>query len=391
MPIIMPVYGTRPEAIKMAPIIRALQRSEAFECLVAVTGQHRAMLDQVNQLFQIEPQFDLNIIQPRQSLNGIMARTLDGMDRVLEEVSPDAVIVQGDTATSTAGAIAAFNRSIPVIHAEAGLRSGDLSSPFPEEGNRKLTSQIASLHLAPTSTSKRNLLNEGISANDIAVTGNSVIDALFAAVAAKVSFSDQRLEDLARSSSRVLLVTTHRRENQGSTMRDIGRAIANIARSVPDITVVLPVHKNPAVREQVLPPLNGLDNVIITEPLDYGEFTRLMSISHVVLTDSGGVQEEAPSLGKPVLVMRENTERPEAVSAGTVKLVGTDVSAITDQVTALMTDDALHRRMANAVNPYGDGQAAERSVAAIAAKFGCGVRLPDFSSEDEESSLVPAN
>lgn len=374
---IMPIYGTRPEAIKMVPIVKALQASQHFECLVAVTGQHRAMLDQVNELFEIIPDFDLDIHQAKQSLNGITARVLTGVDDILKSHRPDAVVVQGDTTTSTAAAIAAFNHGVPVIHAEAGLRSGNINSPFPEEGNRKLTSQITRLHLAPTAMSRENLLREGVSAADIVVTGNTVIDSLLATLNRKISFEDARLERLPID-GKLLLVTTHRRENQGDAMKGVGRAIAEIARLEPLLTIVLPVHKNPIVREAVLPPLEGLDNVIVTEPLSYGEFTRLMSLSSVILTDSGGVQEEAPSLGKPVLVMRENTERPEAVHAGTVRLVGTDSSRIVNEVRNLLNNDAAYKEMANAVNPYGDGLAAERSVAAIAKLFGVGKRLPDF-------------
>jgi len=378
MPTIMPIYGTRPEAIKMVPIVNALKASALFECQVVVTGQHRAMLDQVNELFDIVPDFDLNILQTKQSLNGIMTRVLAGLDEVLIGHRPDAVVVQGDTTTSTAAAIAAFNHGIPVIHAEAGLRSGNLHSPFPEEGNRKLTSQIAQLHLAPTAMSRGNLLREGVASTAIAVTGNTVIDALLATRDKKVAFDDLRLE-LLPAGRRLVLVTTHRRENQGKAMQGVGQAIAEIAKSEPDITIVLPVHKNPAVREAVLPPIEGLENVIVTEPLSYGEFTQIMSRSSVVLTDSGGVQEEAPSLGKPVLVMRDNTERPEAVNAGTVKLVGTDSQRIVNEVRNLLNDEDAYNLMANAVNPYGDGRAAGRSVAAIAEFFGLGGREPDFA------------
>ncbi|WP_459324736.1 non-hydrolyzing UDP-N-acetylglucosamine 2-epimerase [Arthrobacter tecti] len=366
----MPVYGTRPEAIKMAPIIEALKDSEHFDCVVTVTGQHRAMLDQVNELFGIFPDHDLNILEQRQTLNSIMTKTIDGLDKLFESSKPDAVIVQGDTTTSTAAAIAAFYHSIPVIHVEAGLRSGDLFSPFPEEANRKITSQIASLHLAPTQTSKANLLAENVRESDIVVTGNTVIDALLATVEKKVPFSDERLEELAASGRRVLLVTTHRRENQGDAMRGVGRALARIADAEPELTIVLPAHKNPVVREAVLPALEGKTNVLVTEPLAYGEFTRLLSLAHVVLTDSGGVQEEAPSLGKPVLVMRDNTERPEAVVAGTVTLIGTDENRIVMEVDRLLNNQEHFDSMANAVNPYGDGLAAPRSLDALARLFG---------------------
>ena len=377
----MPIYGTRPEAIKMAPIVTALQNSDQFECVVTVTGQHREMLDQVNEIFGITPEHDLNIIQPRQTLNGVLTRTVEGLDRIFEDTPPDAVVVQGDTTTSTAAAIAAFYRGIPVIHAEAGLRSFNLFSPFPEEANRKITSQITSLHLAPTATSKENLLREAITEEDIVVTGNTVIDALLHTVEQQLPFTDPQLEEIASSGKRVLLVTTHRRENQGEAMRGVGRALARIADAEPELTIVLPAHRNPVVREAVLPAIEGKPNVVVTEPLAYGEFTRMLSVAHVVLTDSGGVQEEAPSLGKPVLVMRENTERPEAVTAGTVKLIGTDEERIVTEVDRLLNDDAAYHEMANAVNPYGDGKAAERSLAAIEQMFDVGRRVADFDSQ----------
>ena len=374
----MPIFGTRPEAIKMAPIVHALHESEEFECIVTVTGQHREMLDQVNDLFGITPDHDLDILQPGQSLTDIMTRTMTGLDKLFSANKPDAVIVQGDTTTSTAGAIAAFYHGIPVVHVEAGLRSGNLLSPFPEEANRKITSQITTLHLAPTTTSRANLLAEGVSAEDIVVTGNSVIDALFTTVDKQIPFTDPQLEELAASGRKILLVTTHRRENQGDAMRGVGRALARIADAEPDLVIVLPAHKNPVVREAVLPALEGKPNVVVTEPLAYGEFTRMLSLAHIVLTDSGGVQEEAPSLGKPVLVMRENTERPEAVEAGTVTLIGTDEERIVSQVDRLLNDADHFDAMANAVNPYGDGRASERTVAAIAELLGVGQRIDEF-------------
>lgn len=380
MPSIMPIFGTRPEAIKMAPIVAALEQSEQFDCVVTVTGQHREMLDQVNDLFGIVPDHDLDILQQRQSLSAIMTRTVDGLDRLFSENKPDAVIVQGDTTTSTAGAIAAFYHGIPVVHVEAGLRSGDLFSPFPEEANRKMTSQIASLHLAPTSISKANLVAEGIDPADIVVTGNTVIDALLATAGKDLPFSDPILEALAASGRQILLVTTHRRENQGDAMRGMGRALARLSDAYPELDIVLPVHKNPAVREAVLPALAGRANIFVTEPLAYGEFTRILAMAHIVLTDSGGVQEEAPSLGKPVLVMRENTERPEAVTAGTVLLIGTDENRIFDEVARLLVDRAHFDSMANAVNPYGDGLAAHRTIAALSQLLGVGLRVEDFSA-----------
>lgn len=382
---IMTIYGTRPEAIKFAPIIRAIDADPDLESVVAVTGQHREMLDQVNDMFAIRPDHDLDIMVAGQGLNGIVAKVISGVDAVLEQERPDAVIVQGDTSTAMGAAVAAFNQQVPVVHLEAGLRSGNIASPFPEEANRKITAQIASLHLAPTSTSKANLMREGVSENDVVVTGNSVIDTLFFATAAlDVSFDDERLETLQRSITageerRILLVTAHRRENLGSAMEDIGQAVAELARMHPDLTVVFPLHRNPKVREVILPAIDDLDNVLLTEPLPYAQFTRALSLAHIVLTDSGGVQEEAPSLGKPVLVMRENTERPEAVLSGTVKLIGTSSQRLVDEVSLLLSSTEVHAAMANAVNPYGDGRAAERTVAALRWKFEGGTRPDDFA------------
>lgn len=379
-PLIMTVYGTRPEAIKVAPVIEAIEADHRLRSMAVVTGQHREMLDEVNTIFGIEPEHDLDIMRHGQTLTQIAARVLEGLDPLLERIAPDAVVVQGDTTTSTAAALAAFYRRIPVVHLEAGLRSHDIGSPFPEEANRRLTSQIAALHLAPTATSKANLLREGVAEGDVVVTGNTVIDALLATVGKQVPFDDPRLEALASSARRILLVTTHRRENWGEAMAGVGRAVARLARQTPDLTVVLPIHRNPVVRDAVLPHLDGLGNVLVTEPLAYGQFTRMLALSTVVLTDSGGVQEEAPSLGKPVLVMRDNTERPEAVDAGTVKLIGTDEQRIVDEVTRLLCDTDAYAAMANAVNPYGDGLAAARTVAAVAAMMDVGERSAEFAT-----------
>lgn len=381
---IMTIYGTRPEAIKVAPIIKAIERDDELENIIVVTGQHREMLDQVNTMFEIVPDHDLNIMAAGQSLNGIVAKVISGVDSVLDLEIPDLVIVQGDTSTVMGAAVASFNRQVPVLHLEAGLRSGDINSPFPEEANRKLTSQIAALHLAPTSTSKANLTREDVRENDIVVTGNSVIDTLLHATATlDVTFDDARLEDLQKrvadgSAGRILLVTAHRRENLGSAMEDIGNAVADLARKYPDLTIVFPIHKNPKVRASIRPAVEGLDNVMLIEPLPYAQFTRALSLATIVLTDSGGVQEEAPSLGKPVLVMRENTERPEAVVAGTVKLIGTHRQRLIDEVSLLLESEEAFTAMANAVNPYGDGRAAERTVAAIKWKFLVGERPVDF-------------
>lgn len=377
---VMVVYGTRPEAIKMAPVVEALEASAHLQPVVITTGQHRAMLDQVNTLFGIVPAHDLDIIEPRQTLSGVTSRTLSGLTGLLDREQPDMVVVQGDTTSCFAAALAAFYRQVPVAHVEAGLRTGDRHSPFPEEINRRLVSQLASLHLAPTKRSKENLLREGVIAESIVTTGNTVIDALLSTVLRRPPYGDERLERLVASGRRIVLVTSHRRESWGEPMARVARAIAEIATAFPDITVVLPAHLNPVVREVLLPPLESIDNVLVVEPLSYGPFARLMNDSHVLLTDSGGVQEEGPSLGKPVLVMRETTERPEAVEAGTVRLVGTDRQLIVEAVSRLLTDEAHHGSMARAVNPYGDGKAAARTVQAIEAFFGLDVGPAEFSA-----------
>lgn len=378
-PKIMTIYGTRPEAIKVATVIKAFGADDRFESIPVITGQHREMLDQVNDMFGITPSDDLNIMRPGQSLNGIVARAISGLDELFVQHKPDVVIVQGDTSTAMAGGLAAFNRGIRVVHLEAGLRTGDIDSPFPEEANRRIVAPLARLHLPPTTTSRDNLLRESIDPNDIVVTGNTVIDALFEAVTWKTSFTDAALQRAVESGRPIVLFTTHRRENLGDAMQNVGRAIARLAREYPDHTMVLPVHRNPAVREAVLPHIDSIENVIVTEPLAYAEFTALMHAAKLVVTDSGGVQEEAPSLGKPVLVMRENTERPEAVAAGTVKLIGTDEDRIFGEADLLLHHTAAYDAMANAVNPYGDGKATPRAVEAIAAMLGIGERLPDFS------------
>ncbi len=363
-PTIMTVYGTRPEAIKVAPVIKALESDERFNSVVVSTGQHREMLDQVNAMFGIRPDIDLAIMKPGQSLNGIVSRVIAELDAVIEQVQPDAVIVHGDTSTAMAAAITAFNREVKVVHLEAGLRTDNLFSPFPEEANRRLISRVASLNLAPTPLSRDNLLQEGASPESIAVTGNTVIDALVEATSWDTHFTDERIDKVAHTGQRMVLVTTHRRENLGA-MKEIGKAIGRIADRYPDVAVVLPAHLNPKVRALVLPEIEGKENVIITDPLPYDQFTKLMSLATIVLTDSGGIQEEAPGLGKPVLVMRENTERPEAVEAGTVKLVGTSGDRIVEE-TALLLDNAdQYEAMANAVNPYGDGKATPRCLEAI--------------------------
>jgi UDP-N-acetylglucosamine 2-epimerase (non-hydrolysing) len=376
----MVVYGTRPEAIKLAPVIRAIGASSWLRPVVTLTGQHRTIVEQVNSMFGIRPDHNLDVIRPRQSLHGLTARVLERLGPALQQERPDAVVVQGDTTSAFAGALAAFYEHVPVVHVEAGLRTGDLYSPFPEEANRRLTGQIATLHLAPTPVSEGNLLRDGISSRRVMVTGNTVIDALLWTVQQHVPYGDPVLEAIDATDAPILLVTAHRRESWGERMRDVASAVARLARKHPDLIIVLPLHPNPVVREALLPALRGLDNVMLVEPMAYGAFARLLQRSTIVLTDSGGVQEEAPSLGKPVLVMRDTTERPEAVSAGTARLVGTDPERVFSAVDQLLTFPRAYETMANAVNPYGDGHAAQRTAKAIEHMFGFGGRPVPFGS-----------
>ncbi|AQX16033.1 UDP-N-acetylglucosamine 2-epimerase [Tessaracoccus lapidicaptus] len=376
---VMVIYGTRPEAVKMAPLIKALEASPVLEPFVVSTGQHQEMMDQVNRWFGIKPDLDLKVFKHGSTLNELTARIASLLDPVLEETKPDAVVVQGDTTTVAIAAIACFYRLIPVVHLEAGLRSGDIHSPFPEEANRRIAGQVTSLHLAPTTTSRDNLLRENVDPAKIVVTGNTVIDALNWTAAHDVQFSDKRLRKEHEADRPMILLTTHRRENWGEPMRRIGEAVATVAQNYPEYLVVFPAHKNPLVREQVEPAVKDLDNVVVTDPLEYSEFVHAQKWARIILTDSGGVQEEAPSLAKPVLVLRDNTERPEAVEAGTVKLIGTEVSKIVEATSSLIDDLALYESMARATNPYGDGRAAERSVAAICELLAVGKRLSDFT------------
>lgn len=376
-PKIMTVYGTRPEAIKVAPVIKALETDDRFESIAVSTGQHKEMLAQVNTMFGISPKHDLSMMKPGQSLNELVARAITGLDAIIEEEGPDLVIAQGDTSTAMAAALAAFHRGVQIVHLEAGLRTGDIHSPFPEEANRKIIGQVASLHLAPTEGALENLRKEDFRSKDIVVTGNTVIDALLEAASWDTKFDDVRLQAAADTDHRFVVVTTHRRENF-EAMKGIGGAVQDLAVSYPQSFFVLPLHLNPKVREAVLPQVEGLRNVIITDPLPFDQFTKLQRRADIILTDSGGVQEEAPALGKPVLVLRDNTERPEAVVAGTVKLVGTNRDLIVAQSKLLLDDDAVYESMAKAANPYGDGKAAARASAAIAELLGMGERLPDF-------------
>ncbi|MFR0677339.1 non-hydrolyzing UDP-N-acetylglucosamine 2-epimerase [Dysgonomonas mossii] len=369
---ILLVFGTRPEAIKMAPLVKEFQKyPERFETKVCVTGQHRQMLDQVLDLFDIIPDYDLNIMAPNQDLYDITSKVLLGLRDILKDFGPDVVFVHGDTTTSMAATIAAFYQQIKVAHVEAGLRTYNLYSPWPEEMNRQLTDRLCDYCFAPTEMSKNNLLQEKIDPNKIFVTGNSVIDALLMAVdiiKTKEGLEQDLISQLKEKGyipkvdKKYILVTGHRRENFGDGFLNICKALKEIATKYPDIDIVYPVHLNPNVQKPVFDLLAGIENIFLISPLDYLPFVYLMQHSYLILTDSGGVQEEAPSLGKPVLVMRNTTERPEAVEAGTVKLVGTNASDIIDNVNLLLTDKSIYNKMSQAHNPYGDGKACERIV-----------------------------
>ena len=360
---LMTVFGTRPEAIKMCPLVLEMQKYPDFiEPIVAVTAQHREMLDQVLQLFAIKPDYDLNIMTAGQTLYDVTGRALAGLKDVLAEAQPDMVLVHGDTTTTFVGALASFYAQIPVGHVEAGLRTGNKFSPYPEEMNRKLTGAIADIHFAPTSTSKNNLLKENIDPAAIVVTGNTVIDALQTTVKADYRFTDSGLQKALAGGKRLILVTTHRRENLGEPMRHVYQALRKVLENHPDVEAIFPVHKNPKVREIVDEELGKLAQVHLIEPLDYEPFANLMAKVDIVLTDSGGIQEEAPALGKPVLVLRDTTERPEAVDAGTVKLVGTAYDDVLRETSLLLDDSKYYQSMAEAANPYGDGRACELSL-----------------------------
>lgn len=362
---VLTIFGTRPEAIKMAPLVHALAKDERFDSKCCVTAQHREMLDQVLDLFEITPDYDLNLMRAGQTLNEITARILYELKSVLQEFKPDVVLVHGDTATTFAASLAAYYEQIAVGHIEAGLRTGNIYSPWPEEANRRLTSSLTTYHFAPTKTSKDNLLRENISEKDIHITGNTVIDALLM-IKNKIQRNMALNKELRSQfpflddAKKMILVTGHRRESFGSGFERICEALAIIANLHPEVQIVYPVHLNPNVREPVNRILSCVDNVYLIEPQQYLPFVYLMTRSNIILTDSGGIQEEAPSLGKPVLVMRDTTERPEAIEAGTVKLVGTDVDKIVSNLHRLLTDSNEYERMSFAHNPYGDGNACDK-------------------------------
>lgn len=360
------IFGTRPEAIKLAPLILRLQeKPERFHPLTIVTAQHREMLDQVLKLFSIRPDYDLDIIRPRQTLAEITTQAVTGLDPVLAAERPDAVVVQGDTSTTFAAALSAFYNKIPVAHVEAGLRTRQKFYPFPEEINRHLTSVLADAHFAPTEEARQNLLAEGIPGERIWVTGNTVIDALYEVLSWKDSFRHATLDRVKEQKLRMVFVTSHRRENQGAPQGQICSALLELTRRFADILVVFPVHLSPAVRDTIFPILKEQDRIVLMDPIDYLEAVHFMKASYLLLTDSGGIQEEGPALGKPVLVLRDTTERPEGVRAGTVRLIGTERDRIVHETSKLLQDPVAYSRMAGAVNPYGDGKACGRILEAL--------------------------
>ena len=375
---VMTVFGTRPEAIKMAPVVKKKKKyPDLITPIVAVTAQHRDMLDQVLNLFNIKPDYDLNIMAQGQTLFDITTKAMNGLNEVLSKEKPDIVLVHGDTTTTFAGALAAYYHETAVGHVEAGLRTYNKYSPFPEEMNRKLTGAIADLHFAPTDTASGNLKAEGTKEDKIFVTGNTVIDALHKTVTDDFKFDDEKLANIDYENKRIILVTTHRRENLGEPMRHVYKALKDIVNEFDDVEIVFPVHKNPKVREVVNEELGNIKAVHLIDPLDYEPFANLMHRAFLVLTDSGGIQEEAPSLGKPVLVLRDTTERPEAVKAGTVKLIGTERQKVYEETKYLLTDHDEYQRMANTCNPYGDGKASKRIIEAILYHYGLSQEKPD--------------
>ena len=376
---IMSVFGTRPEAIKMAPLVKELASRAGVTSICCVTAQHREMLDSVLEVFDLKPDWDLDIMTPRQTLSTITSKCLLGMDEAIDTLKPDMILVHGDTSTTFAGALSAFYHKVPVGHVEAGLRTYDKYSPFPEEMNRKLVTAIADLYFCPTENNRRNLEREGVS-GEVFVTGNTVIDALKTTVRKDYHFTTEILNQLPYDSKKILLVTCHRRENYGQPMEDIISALAEIARTHEDVELVYPVHLSPVVQECAHRHLDGISNVHLIAPLAADEMHNLMARSYLVLTDSGGLQEEAPALGKPVLVLRRETERPEAVTAGTVKLAGVAREDILSMAHSLITDPAAYAAMAHAVNPYGDGEACRRIADAILWHFGRGSRPEDFQA-----------
>lgn len=376
---IITIFGTRPEAIKMAPLVKELEKREEIESKVCVTAQHREMLDQVLELFDITPDFDLNIMKTKQTLTGITNKVLEGLEEVFAEEKPDMILVHGDTTTTFAGALAAFYQQVKVGHVEAGLRTFNKYFPFPEEMNRKLTGSLADLHFAPTNGSKNNLLREGINEADVYITGNTVIDAMKHTVEDGYVFENEELNNIDFENKKVIMITAHRRENWGQGIENICEALNKIVEQNEDVELVYLVHLNPVVKDVVTERLGNKERIHLLPPLDTKETHNLMNKSFMVMTDSGGLQEEAPHLGKPVLVLRDVTERPEAVEAGTVKLVGTNVEAVVNEASKILNDENEYAKMSKAINPYGDGKASERIVNAILKYYGlCDIEVDEF-------------
>ena len=362
---VLSVFGTRPEAIKMCPLVKLLEKDDRFESIVCVTAQHREMLDVVLEIFDVKPQYDLNIMSHGQTIIDVANKVLAGVDKVIKECKPDIVLVHGDTSTTLNGALAAFYNQVPIGHVEAGLRTGDIYSPFPEEANRKLTGTITTLHFAPTESNKRNLEKENITKN-VYITGNTVIDALLSVVDKNHKFQDDTLNNIDFTNNKVVLLTAHRRENWGEPMKDIFASVRRLAEENEEVQIIFPMHRNPLIRELAKSSFEGIEEKIhLIEPLEYVDFANLMSRCYLIMTDSGGIQEEAPALGKPVMVLRTETERPEAVEAGTVKLVGIDKETIFNIASKLVNDNEAYEKMAHAANPYGDGEACARILERI--------------------------
>lgn len=362
---VLSVFGTRPEAIKMCPLVKLLEKDDRFESIVCVTAQHREMLDAVLEIFDVKPQYDLNIMSHGQTIIDVANKVLTGVDKVIKECNPDIVLVHGDTSTTLNGALAAFYNQVPIGHVEAGLRTGDIYSPFPEEANRKLTGAIATLHFAPTESNKRNLEKENIIKN-VYITGNTVIDALLSVIDKNHKFQDDTLNNIDFTNNKVVLLTAHRRENWGEPMKDIFAAVRRLAEENEEVQIIFPMHRNPLIRELAKSSFEGIEEKIhLIEPLEYVDFANLMSKCYLIMTDSGGIQEEAPALGKPVMVLRTETERPEAVEAGTVKLAGINKDTIFNIANELVNDKVAYEKMAHAANPYGDGEACARIVETI--------------------------
>ena len=375
---VMTIFGTRPEAIKMAPLVKKMEEVEEIESIVCVTAQHREMLDMVLDLFEISTDFDLNIMKHGQTIADINISILKGLENVFEESKPDIVLVHGDTSTTFMGALASFYQKIKVGHVEAGLRSGNIYSPYPEEMNRRLTGVLSNLHFAPTLSNYNNLINEGVSKENIFVTGNTVIDALLQVIKEDYIFDNPLLNKIDYENKKVIVMTCHRRENWGEPMENIFRAIREIAEKHNEVEIIYPIHMNPSIRALANDMLEGINNLHLIEPLDYEPFANLLNKAYLIITDSGGIQEEAPALGKPILVLREETERPEAVEAGTVKVVGVNQERIVAEITDLLKNKESYLRMANAVNPYGDGKACERIIQVLMHMHGYTSEKPQF-------------